>query len=281
MQQPALHKLLKRVGFLFLGIAVAVAGLVIAPRLLPKEQLLKGLIVDLELNVPDPSRYGELRDALTRKITAEDPALRNVRVETDYAHFREFYPQFRSDNQPDFVILSPQGTPWHMYRGEAAVALQAFKGTLNDWIRKRNLPVLAICGGHQFLASAFGGTVGFMDARYAEKVPERYPKDAVGEKGLTELFTLADDPILARVASHPGAFQVMESHYEEVKVLPPLFVNLARSEMSEIQLVRIPGKLVYGMAFHPERSQPDARGGETTAGTRILANFLTMVAAGR
>jgi GMP synthase (glutamine-hydrolysing) len=279
MQKTALHKLLKRLAFLFLGIAVAVAVLAIAPRFLPKEQRLKGLLIDLELNGPDAGRYAELRDVLTRRIAAEEPALSNVRVETEYVHFRDFYPQFRQDDRPDFVILSPQGTPWHMYRDEAALALQACRDTLQEWIKQRNLPVLAICGGHQFLAQTFGGIVGFMDDRYADKIPERYPKDAIAERGLTELFTLTDDPILASVASHPGIFRVMESHYEEVKVLPAPFVNLARSQLSEIQLMRIPGKLVYGMAFHPERSNPEATSGEQTAGTRILANFLAMVAA--
>lgn len=242
---------------------------------------MKGLLVDLELNGPDPSRYSELRNVLTGTLASEEPGLRNVRVEIGYVHFREFSPQFRLEGRPDFVILSPQGTPWRMYQDEAAEALQACRRTLNDWIERQHLPVLAICGGHQFLATTFGGAVGFMDARYADKDPERYPRDAVGEKGPTELSTLADDPILARVASHPGVFEVMESHYEEVKTLPAPFVNLARSQMSEIQLIRIPGKLVYGMAFHPERRAADSPQGEETAGTRILANFLTMVASSR
>lgn len=278
MQSTVFNTAMGRIVLLCVGIAVVVMSLVIVPWLLMKEQRLKGLLVDLELNGPDPGRYSELRDVLTRRIPCEESALRDLRIETDYVHFRDFRRDVLREIQPDFLILSPQGTPWHMYRGEAAERLGEFKEVLIDWISRKDLPVLAICGGHQFLALAFGGTVGFMDRRYADTVPEKYPRDAVAERGLTMLFTLGEDPILARVASHPGTFPVMESHYEEVKSVPAPFVNLARSEMSEVQLMRIPGKLVYGMAFHPERSSNGETDIQQTAGTRILANFLTMVA---
>jgi GMP synthase (glutamine-hydrolysing) len=88
------------------------------------------------------------------------------------------------------------------------------------------------------------------------------------------------DPIFSGVATHPGTLRVMESHYEEVKTVPERFVNLARSSMSEAQLIRIPGMLVYGTAFHPERSGKSP-GTECTEGRIILGNFLRMVADSR
>jgi len=267
-----------RIALLLLGVIIVAAAVTIVPRLLTKEQRLKALLIDLELVGPDPSRYSDLREALTRRISSEAPALSHCTIETEYVHFLQFQRSLVAEIKPDFLILSPQGTPWHMYRGEAGERLGELKAVINDIVTHQNLPVLAVCGGHQFLAMAFGGTVGFMDSRYAETVPERYPKDALAEKGPTTLFTLREDPILDRVAPHPGNFSVMESHYEEVKSVPAPFVNLARSERSEVQLIRIPGKLVYGMAFHPERSSNGAADLPKNAGTRILANFLTMVA---
>jgi GMP synthase (glutamine-hydrolysing) len=70
----------------------------------------------------------------------------------------------------------------------------------------------------------------------------------------------------------------MENHYEEVKIVPEPFINLARSEVSEAQLIGIPEKPVYGMAFHPERCTGNANrqtAGECD-GRRILTNFLKM-----
>jgi len=236
--------------------------------------------VDLELTGPDPGRYRELRDALTQGLQAEVASLRSLRVAMNYVHFSELAPSILDSAELDFVILSPQSTPWRMYHGEAGLYLELAKDILKRIIEDGKIPVLGICGGHQFLAITFGGTVDFIDPRFAGSYPERYPREAAAERGLVSLHTLQEDPILEGVARHPGVFQVMESHYEEVKAVPPPFVNLARSEMSEAQLMRIPGKKVYGLAFHPERGWDPANDAALVknAGKQILANFLKMVA---
>jgi GMP synthase (glutamine-hydrolysing) len=121
--------------------------------------------------------------------------------------------------------------------------------------------------------------VGFIDPELVGTFPANYPKNAISERGLVVLETLSDDPILEGVANHPGKFRVMESHYEEVKSIPQQFINLARSDLSEAQLIRLPGKPVYGLAFHPERSPKDETlDPELFEGKRILANFLNMAA---
>jgi GMP synthase (glutamine-hydrolysing) len=250
--------------------------------LYPRERELHGLLVDLEFKEPDATRHAELREVITQRLRNEVPCAKNLKVTLGYVHFSEFTKDIVSFDKPDFLILSPQGTPWHMYRDEANAEFEAAKDTLRCLIVDDNMPVMGICGGHQFMALTFGGSVGFIDPALDGSFPDHYPKSAISERGLVLLQTVRDDPILEGVTTHPGDFRVMESHYEEVKAVPPQFVNLARSDLSEAQLMRLPGKPVYGLAFHPERAPKDEAVKPTPfEGKRILANFLIMVAAQR
>ncbi len=265
----------KGLGFKILISAAFLFGLFIVTQIIqPKDNILRGLLVDLELGGPDISRHKELRKALTQDL-AKDSRVAVRRIELDYSHFSQFAVDAKSLANYDFLILSPQGAPWHTYKGELEFyfkkALERVKTASEE------LPVLGICGGHQFLALAFGGSVGFIDPALKGKKPLKYPKGAVAEKGLTTLDILAVDPIFNEVADLPGKIDVMQSHYEEVKDLPDLFVNLARSEKSEIQVMRMKDKPVYGVAFHPERLSPGTgeRFGDS-AGAKMLVNFMRM-----
>jgi len=265
-------------------IAILVASIVVATLALivytvTKKESLRGLLIDLELQGPDPTRCAELRDAFVRRLPAQAPSLRNVEVSLQYVHFTGVTESLLCSREVDFVLLSPQGTPWYMYRAEEGEHLERLKNILRNVIVSHPTPVLGICGGHQFLALAFGGTVDFIDGTLIGTFPERYPAEAISERGPIELETIRDDGILEGVAPHPGRFTVLESHYEEVKTIPEPFVNIARSCMSEVQLMRIPNRLVYGMAFHPERGWDTGTQCESQscAGKQVLENFLTMV----
>jgi len=238
-----------------------------------------GLLIDLDLKDSNPDRYKDLREAFTRKLPEEIPELKNAAVRLDYIHFMSASSDILKSREVDFFVLSPQSTPWHRYYGDAGSRLDFLKADLRDLILRHKKPVLGVCGGHQFLALAFGGVVDFIDPQFQGKYPERYPLEALAERGMVRLETLMDDPILKGVASFPGSFYVMESHYEEVKSVPRPFVNLARSDRSEAQLIRIPGLTVYGTAFHPERgwSGSDGISPGLQSGRTLLANFLTMV----
>ncbi len=243
-----------------------------------RTEMLQGILIDLELGSPDPKRYRALRKVLTDEITVKGDGLKAC-ISLRYVHFTDISPSDFNTRRVDFILLSPQDSPWHRYERDCAVQLARLKELLVQAINDYHIPVLGICGGHQFLALAFGGTVGFIDSKFDGTKPDAYPKDALAEKGDVVLETLADDPVFRGIVSHPGTFRVSESHYEEVKQPPTLFVNLARSETSQIQLLRLPNRVVYGFAFHPERgwNTSEKQSISTAPGKRLLENYFSMV----
>jgi len=271
----------KKFRLYFSLVVIVIIGIAFVVVFYPREHLLNGLLVDLELKEPDPGRYTPLRTFITETAVEDLRAVKNIRTKIglSYIHFSNFSKDYVLANEIDFLVLSPQGTPWRRYTGEIARQLDFVKKDLKTLIFEHNLPVLGICGGHQFLALTFGGVVDFIDTKFLGASPECYPKEAIAERGVVALETLHEDPIFYGITSHPGTLWVVESHYEEVKNVPEPLVNLARSSLSEAQLMRIPGKTVYGFAFHPEKS--DGLGNENESrpndGRLLMANFLKMV----
>ncbi|MDD3473487.1 MAG: gamma-glutamyl-gamma-aminobutyrate hydrolase family protein [Syntrophaceae bacterium] len=240
---------------------------------------LRGLLIDLELGPPDTSRFQELKTNICEKLDlrASDGTVLSIALE--HQHFSEIDRVERHLKEYHFIILSPQGTPWRSYTGGSGAQLEVFRGFLVKTIRDSGVPVLGICGGHQFLAMSFGARVDFIDPCLIGKSPEKYPESALAERGMTTLHVLREDPIFSGMAHHSGKFQVIESHTEEVKNTPHGFVNLARSDLSEIQLITIPDSTVYGMAFHPERGWDHIveNGVGSPAGKVLLCNFFELV----
>lgn len=177
-------------------------------------------------------------------------------------HFGTVTPEFIDEMQPEFVVLSPQGTPWCRYTGERGVALQNFLWLLPMLAEDMNIPILGICGGHQALAIAFGGRVGPIRGAEHDCLP--YTKDR--QRGIVPLQVIAPDPIFRGIDRH---LRIVESHYDEVKVLPPGFVLLASEKESPYQIIRHPTRPVYGIQGHPEHfhsNRPD--------GGILIRNFL-------
>lgn len=106
-----------------------------------------------------------------------------------------------------------------------------------------DVPVLAICLGHQLLAEALGGTV-------AVDHPAGGEQGAVRVTWTDAAFT---DPMLGRLA-HAGPTLMPQSHHDAVTALPPDAIELARGERHPHQAFRV-GSAV-GVQFHPEAS-PD------------------------
>lgn len=114
--------------------------------------------------------------------------------------------------------------------------------TTGAWLREtmeQDVPVLAICFGHQLLAHALGGKVG----------PN--PK---GLEGGTVTIDLAaeGDPLFGAM---PARADLQAHHYETVLVPPPGSEILASSDRDRHQVLRH-APLAWGVQFHPELTMP-------------------------
>ena len=123
------------------------------------------------------------------------------------------------------------------------------------FLPKIETPTLGICGGHQALAIAYGGEVA-KSSRHID--------------GFRTVELEDKDHLLAGL---PAKIRVMQSHYEEVKRLPPGFVRIARSKDTRNEAMKHEQKPLYGVQFHPERWNE-----ENLAGKRILENFIEKIA---
>ena len=138
------------------------------------------------------------------------------------------------------VILS--GSPFSV-RDEHAPApdLSAIKG---------KLPLLGVCYGAQFLASAFGGEV--------QPAPSR-------EYGRA-MLTVGDagDPLMHGL---PATTQVWMSHGDTITSVPANYKIVASTEDVRVAAFRIEGEQTWGIQFHPEVYH-------STDGTHLLKNFV-------
>jgi GMP synthase (glutamine-hydrolysing) len=112
--------------------------------------------------------------------------------------------------------------------------------TLAEWIRQAasmDTPLLGICYGHQLIAHALGGRVG-------------YRNDGI-ELGshLIELQREADsDPLFSQL---PPQFEAHLVHAQSVLQLPPQATLLGSSAGELHQCYRV-GEQAWGVQFHPE-----------------------------
>jgi GMP synthase (glutamine-hydrolysing) len=108
------------------------------------------------------------------------------------------------------------------------------------WVREvvqRGIPFLGICFGHQLLAHAMGGEVGFHP-----KGPE------VGTRQIQLTPAAAGDPLFS---SLPSVFLGHTTHSQTVLRLPLGTTVLARNAHEPHHAIRL-GDCAWGVQFHPE-----------------------------
>jgi GMP synthase (glutamine-hydrolysing) len=122
-------------------------------------------------------------------------------------------------------------------------------GAVDGWIDRADVPVLAICVGHQFLGRHFGG-------RVARGAPE------FGSVELT--IDRPDDRLLRGL---PAKLNVWASHHDHVVVPPPGWTVLAHSAACPVEAMASPVRPIWGVQFHPEVEH-------TEGGREIFRHFL-------
>jgi GMP synthase (glutamine-hydrolysing) len=108
-------------------------------------------------------------------------------------------------------------------------------------VASEGFPTFASCFGFQLFVSALGGTV-IHDADNTEVGGYRLRLTEAGRR----------DPLLG---GFPDEFVGQMGHMDRAVEMPPGIPNLASSEKSPLQALRIPGKPVWATQFHPELDQ--------------------------
>ena len=167
---------------------------------------------------------------------------------TRIEHYRSATPERIDLLKPAGILLSGQRSPWTEY------PKNLLKG-ITDVIRTSDIPILGICGGHQLIALAHGAE----SDRIQRLKPGKGYEGCLREYGFKEVSVIRTDPILGRIED---VLTLFESHYDEVKVLPEGYEQLAITSLSPIQAFRHSSRLVWGVQFHPEKFDHDHRDGE-------------------
>jgi len=142
---------------------------------------------------------------------------------------------------PASIIISPgPGRPESA--GVSMDLIQAFHETT---------PILGICLGHQCLVAAFGGAIERADRVMHGKVSQVYHDGQTILEGLSNPFPATRyHSLIAREEQLPEQLEIS-----------------AYTTEGEIMGVRLKGKPVEGVQFHPESIF-------TTEGKRLLSNFI-------
>ncbi len=136
-----------------------------------------------------------------------------------------------------------------------ALSMEGTHPTLGEegtYLDSAQVPILAICVGHHFMAAHFGGEV---------------RRAASPEFGRVALEVDHSDSGL--MEGLPPRFNVWASHNDEVAVLPPVFRVLAHSPSCQVEMMAHTSRPLFGVQFHPEVEH-------TEHGVRIFENFLAL-----
>lgn len=260
--------------------------------------LIVSCLLRYESDMSDLARK-EWADSIESKLRFErfvgglacDNIARNVqrlvkRPKTLTVHLSEIADAVR-DFKPDAIVMSGTYQDFDYYNPQH---LEAFRG----FITKNRIPVLAICGSHQLVALAFGGTLKTLDnLELSEKRTDRIVEYQYRFVKILE----TSDPIFSGTEDeHSGVWQdytkeddilrVWQNHGIQVVGVPEGFKLLATSYLCKNQMMvkNTDGQLIYTVQFHLEKSFEDwsknptrwEHPNESRDGRVLFENFLKL-----
>jgi len=234
--------------------------------------------------------WGELLAAeLRRERLIAGMAIENIlnnvsrlvkRPTTEVAHLAEVADAAKSF-APDAIVLSGTLRDFDYYK-------QSILDDFGQFIRTTQIPVLAICGGHQLVGLSFGARVVTLDK--LEQHEQRAARPLEYQYRFVRITEPAD-PIFQNVnCSDPIApariLRVWQNHGLQLDRVPEGFELLATSYLCRNQMMvkRTGGQLIYTVQFHLEKSFEDWNKNRTRwehpndsrDGRILFENFLTL-----
>ncbi|HET6863380.1 MAG TPA: hypothetical protein VFH91_10035 [Pyrinomonadaceae bacterium] len=209
--------------------------------------------------------WGELlQSQLKRERVIAGMAIENIvnnisrlikEPKTEVAHVSEVA-RAASDFKPDAIVLSGTLRDFDYYE-------QSILDHFGDFIRKTDIPVLAICGGHQLVGLSFGARVITLD-----RLEQHEQREARTHEYQYRFVRITDpsDPIFTHIpltdsdgSNVPRILRVWQNHGLQLDRVPVGFKLLATSYLCRNQMMvkRSEGQLIYTVQFHLEKSFED------------------------
>ncbi len=152
------------------------------------------------------------------------------------------------ESEPDLVILTGSSALLSKPRTR-----ELFQPEI-DLVRSAKFPVLGICYGHQIIGSAFDAPMRDLGQMF---------------RGYEKVSVVKKHPLFDGL---PSDLVVSESHRQELTKVPNEFQHLAQSTTSKVEAMVHRSRPIYGLQFHPERSND-----EHPHGRIILQNLLSQI----
>jgi GMP synthase-like glutamine amidotransferase len=191
--------------------------------------------------------------------------------------------QFR----PDAIVMSGTFADFDYYKPEHIESVSRF-------LRTTKIPVLAICGAHQLVATSFGAELRTLDdlelaAKRKDRMVEYQYRFVKIVDRSDPIFESHDDPgagVWQDYTTQDDIIRVWQNHGVQVVGVPDGFKLLATSYLCKNQAMvkRSDGQLIYSVQFHLEKSFEDwsknptrwEHPNESRDGRILFENFLRL-----
>lgn len=192
--------------------------------------------------------------------------------------------------KPDAIVLSGTLSDFDYYSPAVLDAAAEF-------IRSSNIPLLAICGGHQLVGLSFGARVVTLDRLEQHEQRQNRPHEY---QYRFVRITEPEDPIFKNINNpdtglwhdypeYARVLRVWQNHGLQLDRVPEGFELLATSYLCRNQMMvkRTNGQLIYTVQFHLEKSFEDwnksrtrwEHQNESRDGRVLFENFLQLALA--